>query len=110
MGRALGAVPSLLCRDCPYWYGAEDDGYGPCTIKSQRGETRPLTYGAHECDEGYDMVSGQIVYLGVAKPKAALAAKPALKPAMTAKRARVVKPSRPNSAAKKARKSARRGK
>jgi hypothetical protein len=78
-------VPSLLCRDCPYWYGAEDDGYGPCTIKSQRGESRPLTYGAHVCDEGYDVVSGQIVFLGVVKAKPALKPKPAPQPAARVK-------------------------
>ncbi len=51
----------LHCRDCDKWYGAEDDGYGPCTIKSQRLEKKPLTYGGHDCDEGFDLVSGKIV-------------------------------------------------
>lgn len=43
----------LVCRDCPMWYGAEDDGWGPCSIKHQRGDVRFLTYGGHDCDEGY---------------------------------------------------------
>jgi hypothetical protein len=43
----------LHCRDCPMWYGAEDEGWGPCAIKHRRGDRRYLTYGGHECDEGY---------------------------------------------------------
>lgn len=45
--------PTLHCRDCPMWYGAEDDGWGPCSIKHRRGDVRYLTYGGHLCDEGY---------------------------------------------------------
>lgn len=52
---------ALHCRDCDKWYGSEDDGYGPCTIKSQRGEKKPLTYGAQLCDEGFDLVDGKVV-------------------------------------------------
>jgi hypothetical protein len=44
---------TLLCRDCPMWYGAEDAGWGPCSIKHRRGDQRYLTYGAHVCDEDY---------------------------------------------------------
>ncbi|HEX9709746.1 MAG TPA: hypothetical protein VGB42_07285 [Candidatus Thermoplasmatota archaeon] len=55
---------SLLCRDCPHWYGSEDDGYGPCTVKSQRQARRPLTYGGHTCDEGYDLLAGAVMYVG----------------------------------------------
>ena len=43
----------LQCRDCPMWYGAEDNGWGPCSIKHQRADRRFLTHGSHECDEGY---------------------------------------------------------
>jgi hypothetical protein len=43
----------LRCRDCPVWYGAEDNGWGPCSIKHQRADRRFLTHGAHVCDEGY---------------------------------------------------------
>jgi len=58
---ASGAGPSgteaptvpLRCRDCPMWYGAEDDGWGPCSLKHQRGDVRYLTYGGHVCDENY---------------------------------------------------------
>jgi hypothetical protein len=60
---------TLLCRDCDKWYGSEDDGYGPCTVKSQRGEKKPLTYGGHPCDEGFDLVGGKIVAAKV-PPKA----------------------------------------
>jgi len=102
MRRFPPLVPSLLCRDCPYWYGAEDDGYGPCTIKSQRGEPRPLTYGAHVCDEGYDVVSGQIVFLGVIKPQPSPKAKPAPRHAAR------VKPAKGKAAPKKSRKPAKR--
>ncbi len=35
------------------WYGGEDDGWGPCSIKNRRGDDRYLTWGGHECDEGY---------------------------------------------------------
>jgi hypothetical protein len=55
-GRAARGKPSpigLHCLDCPMWYGAEDDGWGPCSIKHQRGDVRFLTYGGHACDEGY---------------------------------------------------------
>lgn len=53
-GRSPGGTPvTLHCLDCPMWYGAEDDGWGPCSIKHQRGDVRFLTFGAHLCDEGY---------------------------------------------------------
>lgn len=41
----------LQCKDCEMWYGAEDDGYGPCSIKHARGDDEYLTYGFHDCDE-----------------------------------------------------------
>jgi len=44
---------TLHCRDCPMWYGAEDDGWGPCSLKHQRGDVRYLTHGSHLCDENY---------------------------------------------------------
>ena len=43
----------LQCRDCPLWYGEEDRGWGPCSIKHQRGDMRFITFGAHACDEDY---------------------------------------------------------
>jgi len=43
----------LKCKDCTYWYGAEDDEVGPCSIKNMRGEKRYMTFGLHECDEGF---------------------------------------------------------
>ncbi len=46
-------LPPLHCRDCPLWYGEEDRGWGPCSIKHQRGDMRFITFGAHACDEGY---------------------------------------------------------
>ncbi len=46
-------LPPLHCRDCPLWYGEEDRGWGPCSIKHQRGDIRFITFGAHACDEGY---------------------------------------------------------
>ena len=46
-----GDVP-LKCKDCTYWYGAEDDEVGPCSIKNMRGEKRYMTFGLHDCDEG----------------------------------------------------------
>lgn len=49
--RPMGS--DLHCLDCPMWYGAEDDGWGPCSIKHQRGDVRFLTFGGHACDEGY---------------------------------------------------------
>ena len=57
----------LHCRDCDKWYGSEDDGYGPCTIKSQRGEKKPLTYGGHPCDEGFDLLHGNVVRVAAMK-------------------------------------------
>jgi hypothetical protein len=50
---ADGSTYLLRCRDCPMWYGAEDEGWGPCQLKQQRADQRYLTYGGHECDEGY---------------------------------------------------------
>lgn len=41
------------CLECPYWYGAEDDEYGPCSIKNARGDARFLTFGTWDCDEGF---------------------------------------------------------
>jgi len=46
-----GDVP-LKCKDCTYWYGAEDDEVGPCSIKNMRGEKKYMTFGLHDCDEG----------------------------------------------------------
>ena len=40
-----------LCKDCRFWYGAEDDGFGPCALKHQRNDERYITYGYHRCDE-----------------------------------------------------------
>ena len=53
-GEAAPTVADLHCRDCPMWYGAEDGGWGPCSIKNRRGEDRYLTWGGHACDEGYE--------------------------------------------------------
>lgn len=47
------AETPLRCRDCPMWYGGEDDGWGPCSLKHQRGDVRYLTHGSHVCDENY---------------------------------------------------------
>lgn len=44
-------VAILVCKDCRYWYGAEDEGFGPCSLKHMRGERKYLTRGLHECDE-----------------------------------------------------------
>jgi len=44
-------VPVLQCKDCKYWYGAEDEEIGPCQIKHIRGDKAYLTHGMHECDE-----------------------------------------------------------
>lgn len=41
----------LHCRDCKYWYGAEDDGAGPCSLKHMRGLKKYMTWGSHVCDE-----------------------------------------------------------
>lgn len=41
------------------WYGAEDDGWGPCSIKHRRGDARYLTFGGHACDEGYEPPGGR---------------------------------------------------
>lgn len=41
-----------MCKECPYWYGAEVDEYGPCSIKTARDEGRYLTFGTWDCDEG----------------------------------------------------------
>ncbi len=40
------------CKRCPYWYGAEADEYGPCSLKTARGWDRFLTFADWECDEG----------------------------------------------------------
>jgi len=42
----------LSCKDCENWYGAEDDEFGPCMIKSLRGDARYITQGVFACDEG----------------------------------------------------------
>ncbi|HVL49266.1 MAG TPA: hypothetical protein VM889_11965 [Candidatus Thermoplasmatota archaeon] len=41
----------LRCKDCRYWYGAEDDEYGPCQLKLQRSDPKFVTFGHHDCDE-----------------------------------------------------------
>jgi len=51
-----GSMPKgtpLNCKDCQYWYGAEDDEVGPCSIKNMRGDKRYMTIGRHDCDEGF---------------------------------------------------------
>ena len=45
------ALTELLCKDCRYWYGAEDDEYGPCQLKNARGDAKFVTFGHHKCDE-----------------------------------------------------------
>jgi hypothetical protein len=40
------------CKRCPYWYGAEDDEYGPCSLKTARDQDRFLTFADWACDEG----------------------------------------------------------
>lgn len=45
------AVREHRCKMCRYWYGAEDDEYGPCQIKQSRGDRRFVTFGGHVCDE-----------------------------------------------------------
>lgn len=45
--------PPLHCRDCPMWYGEENKGWGPCSLKHQRGAVQFITFGGHVCDEGY---------------------------------------------------------
>lgn len=47
------ALVPVQCKDCEFWYGAEDDGYGPCEIKNARGDARFVTFGTHRCDEVY---------------------------------------------------------
>ncbi len=44
-------APELHCKDCRYWYGAEDDEYGPCQLKLVRKDARFVTFGSHSCDE-----------------------------------------------------------
>ena len=39
------------CKECRYWYGAEDDEFGPCQVKQSRGDRRFVTFGGHLCDE-----------------------------------------------------------
>lgn len=46
-----GTLAELHCKECRYWYGAEDDEYGPCQIKQSRGDRRFVTFGEHACDE-----------------------------------------------------------
>lgn len=46
-----GSREELRCKDCRYWYGAEDDEYGPCQVKQSRGDRRFVTFGGHLCDE-----------------------------------------------------------
>lgn len=44
---------ALHCANCPLWYGAENDEYGPCQVKHARSDARFVTFGTHACDEGY---------------------------------------------------------
>ena len=44
-------IPTLHCKDCRFWYGAEDDEYGPCQLKNQRRDPKFVTFGHHPCDE-----------------------------------------------------------
>jgi hypothetical protein len=41
----------MHCKDCARWYGAEDSGLGPCSVKHGRQERRYITHGFHVCDE-----------------------------------------------------------
>jgi hypothetical protein len=51
----------LRCKDCKYWYGAEDEGVGPCSLKHQRGDARYLTWGVHLCDEQSALIEYRII-------------------------------------------------
>ncbi|MDH7555311.1 MAG: hypothetical protein ACQXXL_01525 [Candidatus Methanosuratincola sp.] len=44
---------AMRCKSCEKWYGAEDDDYGPCSIKHARGDKKFITHGEHVCDEIY---------------------------------------------------------
>ncbi|HVM45895.1 MAG TPA: hypothetical protein VM582_08170, partial [Candidatus Thermoplasmatota archaeon] len=46
-----GVTTEHRCKDCRYWYGAEDDEFGPCQVKQSRGDRRFVTFGGHLCDE-----------------------------------------------------------
>ena len=46
----------MLCKNCEKWYGADDDGFGPCSIKNSRGDKRYITFAFHRCDEIYSDV------------------------------------------------------
>ncbi len=48
-----GRLFEMRCKDCEKWYGAEDDGFGPCSIKNARGDAKYITFGMHRCDEIY---------------------------------------------------------
>lgn len=41
----------LRCKECIYWYGGEDFGFGPCQIKLQRSDRAYVTFGQQLCDE-----------------------------------------------------------
>ena len=41
----------LRCKECAFWYGGEDFGFGPCQLKMQRGDRAYITHGQHDCDE-----------------------------------------------------------
>lgn len=43
----------IFCKNCEKWYGSDDDGFGPCSIKNGRGDKRFITFACHHCDEIY---------------------------------------------------------
>ncbi|MBU7004334.1 MAG: hypothetical protein HXS50_02115 [Theionarchaea archaeon] len=51
----------LRCKDCKYWYGAEDEGVGPCSLKHQREDVKYLTWGVHLCDEQSALIEYEII-------------------------------------------------
>lgn len=50
-GGAAAVPKKFKCKSCDKWYGAEDDDYGPCSIKHARGDKKFITHGEHDCDE-----------------------------------------------------------
>ncbi|RLG69744.1 MAG: hypothetical protein DRO11_07280 [Methanobacteriota archaeon] len=49
---SFGVVAMVVrCKSCDKWYGSEDEGYGPCSIKHMRGDKQYITHALHECDE-----------------------------------------------------------
>ncbi len=47
----------ILCKNCGTWYGADEDGFVPCSIKNEREDALFITFAFHRFYEIYKVLT-----------------------------------------------------